>query len=522
MKKVKATKLLRIIPLIMLLIVGAVMIIPATAHVQAIVSVQPASIVDLYTIGEEFTIDITVTDVVSPALWGWQAGMTFNPAVLEALSFVEGPFLATGGTTLWVPGTINNLAGEITYYGCTLTAGSTPVTGSGTLASVTFRVKDYGTSALALASVRLIDSVYVPFLDQADPHDDAEHVLDGSFTLSPPPPASPEARFTFSPLAPYAGDTVTFDATGSIDGWDGTGWQAITSWDWDFGDLSTDSGEVVTHVYDVEGTYTVTLTVTAAGNPAGYQTDTEIKSVKVYAVVVGTAVDLYTEKIIMGTSQFRGLGPTAPGSAFAPGEYVDLYVHVTYGGEDMGGVNVAFQVNYPDGTVFQVASATTDFLGIATIGFRMDQSPLPPFGAYLATATATIYGELGYDTLEFNVGWIVEIVSVYSSDELGVPQTTFTKGAPAYFNVTYKNIDPNDAYRAVIVVNLFDRIGQSMGIAFIDINVAPGSDFAIIGVTIKTNAVSGPAMAKNNAYTDWPAVGGVPHCPEVLAAFEIA
>ena len=212
------------------------------------ISVYPQTISKA--IGETFTIDIIIPLVVN--LWGWQAGMTFNPAVLEAISFVEGPLLKyEGRTTLWVPGTINNLAGEITYYGCTLTAGCTPVTGSGTLASVTFRVKDYGTSDLTLTDVKLIDPTYTSFPQVT--------VLHGSFTLSPPPPAPPFANFTYTPPTPQVGDAITFNASASYDP-DGT----IVSYDWDFGDgsITTVAVPIITHIYAVAGAYSVTLTVT--------------------------------------------------------------------------------------------------------------------------------------------------------------------------------------------------------------------------------------------------------------------
>lgn len=51
--------------------------------------------------------------------------------------------------------------------------------------------------------------------------------------------------------------TVQFDASSSLDE-DGT----IVSYDWDFGDGTSQSGESVSHSYSVSGTYTVTLTVT--------------------------------------------------------------------------------------------------------------------------------------------------------------------------------------------------------------------------------------------------------------------
>ncbi|MDH3715484.1 MAG: PKD domain-containing protein, partial [Gammaproteobacteria bacterium] len=52
------------------------------------------------------------------------------------------------------------------------------------------------------------------------------------------------------------GGTVNFDATGSSD--DGS----IVSYDWDFGDGGSDSGDVVAHTFLTEGNYTVVVTVT--------------------------------------------------------------------------------------------------------------------------------------------------------------------------------------------------------------------------------------------------------------------
>ncbi|MHB9287018.1 PKD domain-containing protein [Halobacteriales archaeon Cl-PHB] len=68
-------------------------------------------------------------------------------------------------------------------------------------------------------------------------------------------------------------ETVTFDAGTSSDN------EESLSYEWGFGDGTTDSGESVTHEYDTEGTYTVTLTVTDAGG----NTDTDTLAVTVLA-----------------------------------------------------------------------------------------------------------------------------------------------------------------------------------------------------------------------------------------------
>ena len=59
------------------------------------------------------------------------------------------------------------------------------------------------------------------------------------------------------PVTTFIGEEITFNAseTFDIDGDDIT-------YDWDFGDGTTGSGEVIAHSYDTQGSYWVTLTVT--------------------------------------------------------------------------------------------------------------------------------------------------------------------------------------------------------------------------------------------------------------------
>jgi len=74
------------------------------------------------------------------------------------------------------------------------------------------------------------------------------------FTGKCPEPTS--VSITYTPLSPTTDDTITF--TGSAFAGEG---HTITSWEWDFGDGTTGSGQTVTHRYTQAGSYQVILTV---------------------------------------------------------------------------------------------------------------------------------------------------------------------------------------------------------------------------------------------------------------------
>lgn len=70
----------------------------------------------------------------------------------------------------------------------------------------------------------------------------------------------PKVSFTFQPLSPYAGETVTFNASASFDP-DPGGF--IASYRWDFGDgtpIVVENNPITTHTYNLAGTFRIILT----------------------------------------------------------------------------------------------------------------------------------------------------------------------------------------------------------------------------------------------------------------------
>lgn len=134
-------------------------------------------------VGEIFAVNISLLNVED--LGAWQAGLKVNPETLECVSFEktsatsekhpvlngsdeafvisEGLFPGTPGKTIWITPKINNTAGEIGPAACCLAPWEEDgVSSSGSLATITFLVRNNEQSDLELTDVLLLDSVGKP------------------------------------------------------------------------------------------------------------------------------------------------------------------------------------------------------------------------------------------------------------------------------------------------------------------------------------------------------------------------
>jgi len=115
------------------------------------ISANPA--IAVATPNTTFTVDITVSDVTD--LYGWEFWMSFDPTVLSAVNVTEGPFLEVGGDTWWLTPRINNTAGTIAAGDLLWPFPSQGVSGSGTIATVTFYVQSDGATSLNFSKTEL-------------------------------------------------------------------------------------------------------------------------------------------------------------------------------------------------------------------------------------------------------------------------------------------------------------------------------------------------------------------------------
>jgi PKD repeat protein len=90
--------------------------------------------------------------------------------------------------------------------------------------------------------------------------------------LTPSNPSRPTAQFTFAPVSPTVADTVTFNASTSLD--EGASCGANCAYAWDFGDGTSATGIIATKNFPTTGSRLVRLTVTDAGGATASSTQT--------------------------------------------------------------------------------------------------------------------------------------------------------------------------------------------------------------------------------------------------------
>ncbi|MFH1162710.1 MAG: cohesin domain-containing protein [Pseudomonadota bacterium] len=120
-------------------------------------SIEPAS--SVFSVGDPFSLDIRVADVTD--LFAFQFDIGFSPSILFATSITEGAFLPSGGATFFISGTIDNGSGAISSTADALIGPILGVTGSGSLATVTFQALAAGSSKVDLSNVILLDSNFI-------------------------------------------------------------------------------------------------------------------------------------------------------------------------------------------------------------------------------------------------------------------------------------------------------------------------------------------------------------------------
>jgi len=205
-------------------------------------------------IGPSSTITVNVNVSQATGVYGWSFYLYFNPSILQALSVVPGDFFVpedwegAWGFNLKISNTPTGYVTAAGYFDPQIPVG---LDGSGTMASINFKVVSRGVTLLDLTNTKL--NTIVAGNNVPIEHVVEDGVFDNRFVNLPP-----VALFSVTPPIGIVGTTFTFDASASHD----DGW--IASYFWNFGDGTDATGKGVQKTWGAgtEGTYSVTLTVT--------------------------------------------------------------------------------------------------------------------------------------------------------------------------------------------------------------------------------------------------------------------
>ncbi len=222
----------------------------------------------------------------------------------------------------------------------------------------------------------------------------------------------PVSSFTFNPTNPSAGQTVSFDATGSADP-DGT----ITNYAWDFGDGTSGTGATPTHAYNPASTMSFTVMLTVTDNSGNTGSSSQSVTVIVTAVSPPTVSITNVSPNPASTGQMVTLTFTVSSTATVTG----------------------ITVNWGDGTTLdsQPGTATSDTHSYANTGNAMSQ-------AFTITVTATNIGGPGTATTTERVNDRSPLVTISTV-------TPNPANTGVLVTVTFTDTDPDGTVSSISV-----------------------------------------------------------------------
>ena len=266
--------------------------------------------------GQYFTINLAIADVTD--LYNWGVRIKWSTGLLSTHkdNVTEGPFLLQGGSTSFT----KKVYLSYIDIGCILLGTVPGVTGSGTLATITFEVLKGGNCTLELdpTKAKLYDTSFNLI----------DHTLqDGYFYTN-----CPVAKFTYTPHPieyqgrPLVGEMITFNGTSSYDPdepYDTTP-GGILNYEWDFDDGTTGTGNITTHMYNESGSYTVSLNIT----------DDEGKN------------DFTTDYVLIPVHDIAVINVTVTPTTFTPGAVLSINVTALNKGTVTENLNVTLYQNF--------------------------------------------------------------------------------------------------------------------------------------------------------------------------------
>ena len=110
------------------------------------------------------------------------------------------------------------------------------------------------------------------------------------------------------------------------------------------------------------------------------------------------------------------------------------------------------------------------------------------------------------------------VTDVKTTKENGNDVEKYDAGDLAYFST---NLTAESKTPVLVTVNVFDGLGNTLGVGFFKSTLAEGDSEIVLGFELPSDLVSGVAEIYTNVFTDWPDNGGVPIIDEIKAQVKI-
>jgi hypothetical protein len=522
--------------------------------------------------GSTFTAYIDVGNVTN--LYAFVAGFTFNATALQVMDVQDGGFLGSNGGQageFFLSGTIDNVAGVVNSFGEALNDSiyGASIVGHSTahLLKVDFKVNPalyppytgtypgtpvimmhFNTSMSSNTQLQLIDG------SSADITPSYSNIFDGHFLLHIETAIPPMAHFVITPNPVYVGTTQLLLSATSTPWYNGFTWVPISSYNWvitgpgGYSNSFSTSSTITPITFPSVGVYTVTLTVTASSATSAPYTDHAIVQARPY----GCFIDLITQNWryidpITIRNVPNGLGYGTPAELFRPGDLVQMFVNVTYNGDEVAAQLVSFQVEDNLGNIVMMGTSISNASGTAEYDWRI---PYPAtyvtseFGAWTARATWSApsritgvpYEITQNDTTAWYVSWgltiepwalegIPAMFLDHDSSPPSPPSATYSKIIPDNFVAVTIEVrsDYMTPVSAIATAMIYDDVLVPLGSpAYTIVTFNPGwTSVTFPSLLIPEYANVGTGTATANLFTAWPFYSGIAFCPEASEMFTI-
>ena len=502
-------------------------------------------------IGMTFNVTMHIDNAIG--VWGWNANVQWNPAILNLVKITNGGFLNASGSDIFVPGFIDNYAGTVQSGISDVLLSYTSVSGNGDLAILTFNVTSYGTSTPS--PIVLVKGTPQTLVGPNPPHVALpEPTLNSAdYVWIPGTPTNPQAVITATMGSSgilntfYPTENIQLSGANSVNGINMIPPSQncpITNYAWS---ITLPNGTVLSfpaaltvqvNPGGVTGTMTATLTVTApspTNTPAPGYTGTGTMTQTFYIVQpwVGGVLDIYTNK--------GGQGIYNASNTYAPQELVTIYAYLSYNGAPVVNKDVAFQIVNAQGQTIDMVVARTQWNGMCQVAYRLPWSdgtnPEYAFGNWTIKSTVSLSQVTLNDTCMFYFGYTITTTSAVITDgkaSVNGPQFNRYGSVPVTVNATFKNVNWN-AQWVMYTATIYDNASVPVAFASGWVQVPAATPAQIvqgqnvylqtlgtngtISVTMNlylpTFAFVGPATLYVNAFTQDTFNNGVPYCPQV-------